>query len=225
MSRSKLSIKNSTFSIITDGECDSLSDTSLEVVFVGANPNLSKIWYESEWSGDRDSNTPDCFSLDGKTPSSSSVSPQNDICALCPRNAWGSKITPQGYKIKDCSDIKRVAVILVDKPRRGVCLLNITPSSLKNLNAYHKTLSMRGIAPEIAKTVLSFDESVDYPRLKFNFGGFLSEDVQKYVDTYVGSDDVKYVTGELTMPSGQSATAEDFGFSVEVGYITNKEEK
>jgi hypothetical protein len=27
------------------------------------------------------------------------------------------------------------------------------------------------------------------------------------------------------MPSGQSATAEDFGFSVEVGYITNKEEK
>ena len=140
MSRSKLSIKNSTFSIITDGECDSLSDTSLEVVFVGANPNLSKIWYESEWSGDRDSNTPDCFSLDGKTPSSSSVSPQNDICALCPRNAWGSKITPQGYKIKDCSDIKRVAVILVDKPRRGVCLLNITPSSLKNLNAYHKTL-------------------------------------------------------------------------------------
>lgn len=225
MNRSKLSIKNSTFSVITDGECDTLSDTSLEVVFVGANPDVSKMWYESEWSDDRDSTSPDCFSLDGKTPNKNSVSPQNDICALCPRNAWGSKITPQGYKIKDCSDIKRVAVILVDKPRRGVCLLHITPSSLKNLNAYHKTLSMRGIVPEICRTILSFDENVNYPRLTFKFGGFLPEDTQKYVDTYTGTDEVKYVTGELATLSGQSATAEDFGFSVEVGYITNIEEK
>jgi len=68
VNRSKLSIKNSTFSVITDGECDTLSDTSLEVVFVGANPDVSKMWYESEWSDDRDSTSPDCFSLDGKTP-------------------------------------------------------------------------------------------------------------------------------------------------------------
>ena len=225
MNRSKLSIKDSTFSLITDGECDTLSNTSLEIVFVGANPSISKMWYEGEWSGDRDSSSPDCFSLDGITPNKKSVSPQNDVCALCPRNAWGSKITPSGYKIKDCSDIKRVALILVDKPRRGVCLLHITPSSLKNLNAYQKTLSMRGVVPEIARTILSFDDSVDYPRLQFKFGGFLSEATQKYVDTYVGSDEVKYVTGELLAFSEKETAAEDFGFSVEAGYTTNIEEK
>ena len=101
MNRSKLSIKDSTFSLITDGECDTLSNTSLEIVFVGANPSISKMWYEGEWSGDRDSSSPDCFSLDGITPNKKSVSPQNDVCALCPRNAWGSKVTPSGYKIKD----------------------------------------------------------------------------------------------------------------------------
>ena len=175
--RKKLSIKNSTFATIQDGTYDKLSETSLDVVFVGANPNVSKMWYESEWSDNRESTTPDCFSLDGKAPDKASVSPQNDVCALCPRNAWGSKITPQGYKVKDCSDIKRVAVILADKPKEGVHLLHITPSSLKNLNTYHKTLSMRGIVPEICRTTLCFDEEVSYPRLKFKFSGFNNDNL------------------------------------------------
>jgi len=180
------------------------------------------MWYESEWSDDRESTTPDCFSLDGKAPNKASVSPQNDVCALCPRNAWGSKITPQGYKVKDCSDIKRVAVILADKPKEGVHLLHITPSSLKNLNTYHKTLSMRGIVPEICKTTLCFDEEVSYPRLKFKFSGFNNDSIQKYVDTILDSEEVKLVTGEISTPK---TTADDFDFSVEVGYsINNKSE-
>jgi len=220
--RKKLSIKNSTFAIIQDGTYDKLSETSLDVVFVGANPNVSKMWYESEWSDDRESTTPDCFSLDGKAPNKASVSPQNDVCALCPRNAWGSKITPQGYKVKDCSDIKRVAVILADKPKEGVHLLHITPSSLKNLNTYHKTLSMRGIVPEICRTTLCFDEEVSYPRLKFKFSGFNNDNIQKYVDTILDSEEVKLVTGEISTPK---TTADDFDFSVEVGYsINNKSE-
>lgn len=223
--RKKLSIKNSTFATIEDGEYDILSETSLDVVFVGANPDVSKMWYESEWSDNREASTPDCFSLDGKVPSKASVSPQNDVCALCPRNAWGSKITPQGFKVKDCSDIKRVAIILADKPKEGVCLLHITPSSLKNLNAYHKTLSMRGIVPEICKTTLCFDEEVNYPRLKFKFGGFNNDTTQKYIDKILGSEEVKLITGELLAQDKQPTTADDFGFSEEVGYTTdNKSE-
>jgi len=223
---SKLSIKDSKFHIVSDtlplGRA-TLETTSLDVIIIGANPNLAKQYYEGEWSNDRESNSPDCFSLDGKTPSENSVSPQNDVCVLCPHNAWGSGVTPQGHKVKACSDIKRLAIIFSDKPDGEVYLLQITPSSLKNLNAYQKTLSMRGIVPEIAKTTLSFDNEAGFPKLKFQFGGFVNKDTQVYVDSLLDSEKVKIVTGQLGIPSEKLTTAEDFGFSVEVGYSINNE--
>jgi len=224
---SKLSIKDSRFHIVSDtlplGRA-TLETTSLDVIIVGANPNLAKQYYEGEWVGDKETNSPDCFSLDGKTPSENSVSPQCDVCVLCPHNAWGSKVTPQGYKVKACSDIKRLAIIFTDKPDGEVYLLQITPSSLKNLNEYQKTLSMRGIAPEISKTTLSFDNEAGFPKLKFQFGGLVAKDTQVYVDSLLDSEKVKIVTGQLGIPSNKLTTAEDFGFTVEVGYNNESED-
>ena len=79
----KISIKGYNFES-SDGI---ISTKILEAVVVGANPRVSKTWYSDDWSEERESTTPDCYSLDGIEPSEGSRLPQNDICAPCPQNA------------------------------------------------------------------------------------------------------------------------------------------
>ena len=212
MISSRLSIRDSRFHVVSQDKIETLDETSLDVIIVGANSGLAKQYYEGEFSPDRESYTPDCYSLDGVTPSVESASLQSDVCALCPQNSWGSRVTPQGHKVKACSDIKRLAIIFADKPYEEIYLLQVTPSSLKSLNAYQKTLSMRGIAPEISKTTLCFDTGVDFPKLEF---------------TVIGTEIVQMVTGQLAVANKpKTILAEDYGFTKEVGFtINNKSEE
>jgi hypothetical protein len=221
---SRLSIKNSRFHVSTPMGDAQLDTTSLNVVIVGANPHLSKEWYEQSYSEDRESSTANCFSINGQTPHEKSNLPQNDLCASCPQNAWGSRVTPEGRKVKACADQKRLALVMADKADGDVYLLKVTPSSLGNLNAYQKTLMTRGIAPDIAITTISFDTTVRFPKLKFAFGGFVDDKAQRVVDTLIGSSDVKVITGELAAASGQTPTASDFGFNEEVGFNLTEHE-
>lgn len=197
----RISIKASRFRIV-EGDTETVLDsTTLDVVIVGANPRLSKTYYAKQWTPDSDPQTPDCFSRDGISPDPDSTDPQNDLCASCPQNAWGSKITPQGQQIKACADQKRLAVVSADDPNGPIYLLQVTPAALKGLNQYQKELSVRGIPPEIVKTRVSFDTDASFPKLKFTFGGFLDADTQEIVDGLFGSDAVKEVTGETaSMP-------------------------
>lgn len=192
----RISIKGARFRII-DGDTETVLDsTSLDVVIVGANPRLSKTWYAKQWTPDSEPSAPECFSLDGIGPDPQSTKPQNDLCASCPQNAWGSKVTPQGQQIKACADQKRLAVVAADDADGPIYLLQVTPAALKGLNQYQKELSVRGIPPEIVKTKVSFDTDASYPKLKFTFGGFLDEGQQSVVDELFGSARVKDITGE-----------------------------
>ena len=192
----KISIKASRFRIV-EGDTETVLDsTNLDVVVVGANPRLSKTWYAKAWSKDAEPTAPDCFSLDGVGPDPEATDPQNDMCASCPQNAWGSKVTDSGQQIKACSDNKRLAVVAADDASGPVYLLSVTPAALKGLNQYQKELSVRGIPPEIVKTRVSFDTDASFPKLKFTFGGFLDADVQEVVDGLFGSEQVKEITGE-----------------------------
>lgn len=192
----RISIKSSRFRI-KEGDTETvLESTSLDIVVVGANPRLSKTWYSKQWDGNAEPTAPDCFSLDGISPDPESGNPQNDLCASCPHNAWGSKITPTGQQVKDCSDKKRLAVVDASDPSGPIYLLEVTPAALKGLNQYQKELSVRGIPPEIVKTRISFDTDASFPKLKFTFGGFLDADVQEVVDTLFGSSQVRDITGE-----------------------------
>lgn len=193
----RISIKGARFRIV-DGDTETVLDsTAIEVVIVGANPRLSKTWYAKAWTKDAEPTAPDCFSLDGIGPDPASTNPQNDLCASCPQNAWGSKVTPQGQQIKACSDQKRLAVVAADDSSGPVYLLQVTPAALKGLNQYQKELSVRGIPPEIVKTKVSFDTDASFPKLKFTFGGFLDEETQAVVDELFGSSRVKDITGEV----------------------------
>lgn len=192
----RISIKGSRFRIV-EGKTETVLDqTKLNVVVVGANPRLSKTYYAKQWDPTDEPTGPDCFSLDGIGPDSSVESPENDLCASCPKNAWGSKISATGQKIKACSDQKRLAIVAAEDPEGPIYLLQVTPAALKGLNQYQKELSVRGIPPEVVKTVLSFDTDASFPKLKFGFGGFLEAHEQAVVDRLFGSDEVKEITGE-----------------------------
>jgi hypothetical protein len=193
----RISIKGGRFRI-KEGDVETILDsTKLDVVIVGANPKLSKTYYAKEWTKDAEPAAPDCFSLNGTSPDASVENPQNDLCATCPHNAWGSKTTANGQQVKACSDQKRLAVVAADDPSGPVYLLSVTPAALKGLNTYQKELSMRGIPPEVVKTRVSFDTDASFPKLVFGFGGFLDEDTQAIVDELFGTDKVKEITGEL----------------------------
>jgi hypothetical protein len=192
----RISIKGGRFRIVEGGNETVLDTLALDVIIVGANPNLSKTWYAKAWTPDSEPSSPDCFSLTGINPDPASTQPQNDLCASCPQNAWGSKVTPQGQQIKACSDQKRLAVVAADDPTGPVYLLSVTPAALKGLNAYQKELSLRGIAPEITKTRITFDTDASFPKLKFGFGGFNEADQQAAVDQLFGTAEVKEITGE-----------------------------
>lgn len=192
----KISIKSSRFRI-KEGDTETvLESTSLDVVIVGANPRLSKTWYAKAWDKDAEPTAPDCYSLDGISPDPESENPQNDLCASCPHNAWGSKVTDSGQQVKACADKKRLAVVAADDASGPVYLLEVTPAALKGLNQYQKELSVRGIPPEIVKTRVSFDTDASFPKLQFTFGGFLDADVQEVVDGLFGTAQVKEITGE-----------------------------
>ena len=192
----RISIKGARFRIIEDGTETVLDTTSLDVVIVGANPKLSKTFYAKAWDKDAEPSAPDCFSLDGVRPHPESDGPQNDVCASCPHNAWGSKTGPQGQQLKACTDQKRLAVVAADDPEGPVYLLQVTPAALKGLNSYHKELSVRGIPAEVVKTKIGFDTDASFPKLKFSFGGFLDEGTYAAVEPLFGAESVLEITGE-----------------------------
>ena len=194
----KISIKGSRFRI-KEGSTETVLNTlELEVVIVGANPRLSKTWYAAKWDPNAEPSAPNCYSLDGVSPAADAEDPQNDLCASCPKNAWGSEVTDKGQQLKACSDHKRLAVVAADDAAGPVHLLEVTPAALKGLNQYQRELTMRGIPAEVVKTKVTFDTDASFPKLKFGFGGFLDADTQAVVDGLFGTPEVLEVTGEAT---------------------------
>jgi hypothetical protein len=194
----RISIKGGRFRI-KEGDTETvLNTTTIDVVIVGSNPRLSKTFYAKAWDPNAEATGPDCFSLDGVRPDGSLAEPQNDICATCPHNAWGSKKGPQGQDLKACSDSKRIAVVSADDPSGPIYLMLITPAALKDLNQYQKDLTHRGIAPELVRTRVGFDTKASFPKLTFGFGGWLNEDEIAMVDGVLDNPSIPEITGEKT---------------------------
>lgn len=192
----RISIKGSRFRI-KDGDAETvLETTALDVVTVGANPHPSKTYYASDWDPNADASAPDCSSLDGIKPNPDSSAPQNDICATCEWNKFGSAKNGQG---KRCADKKRLAVVAADDPTGPIYLLEVTATAMKSLNIYQKELIMRGMGPEVVRTRVSFDTNATYPKLQFGFGGFLDEETMEAVAPLFNSAKVKEITGEAAV--------------------------
>lgn len=144
---------------------------SIEVVIVKAASAISKIFYANGYQ-DGANAAPDCWSADGVKPDASVQNKECSTCAVCPRNAWGSRVTEAGKQGKQCADSRRVAVVpandLANEAFGGPMLLRVPAASLKDLKAYGEQLNSYGYPYYEVATRISFDVKESFP--KFVFG-------------------------------------------------------
>jgi len=154
----------------------------LPMVILRAKKPLQKTWYATAFNPGEEGKSPDCFSTDSLRPDPSSPSPQSELCANCPHNAFGSGTDQNGNatKGKACSDTKTLAVFIPGSRKTETdpkaYMFKIPPASLKNFGMYVKQLSAAGIPLGTAKTLVAFDLAQTFPVVVFKFGGFLPQD-------------------------------------------------
>lgn len=115
-----------------------------------------------------ESSFPACFavgqSVSQMKPSDNSPDKQNDICATCPQNQFGSG---QG-NAKACQNRINLAVQVVEHgPESPVYRVSISPTGLKSWKNFASSLAERNVLPIQVVTRLGFDDSVAYDRLTF----------------------------------------------------------
>lgn len=87
-------------------------------------------------------------------------------CEACPMNQWGSD--PKGGKGKACKNTARLMVV-PSKPNIEMqpWVLDVPPTSMTAFNNYINLLTANGVIPAQVLTEMSFDPSVDYPKVNF----------------------------------------------------------
>lgn len=141
---------------------------SIDVVIVKANANLSKTWYENGWD-ESNSNPPDCASANGISPDQGVPKPQSNVCALCPKNAWGS--ASNGGKGKACGDHRRMAVVPLADLRNesfgGPLLLRCPAASLQEMAGFDARYRSMGYPYFTMAIKIGFDAQESFPKFTF----------------------------------------------------------
>lgn len=141
---------------------------SVDVVIAKANPQLSKTWYADGWD-ENNNNPPDCASANGITPDQGVPKKQSEVCAMCPRNAWGS--APGGGKGKACGDHRRLAVVPLADLRNetfgGPLLLRCPAASLQDMAAFDARYKAMGYPYFTMGLKISFDPQESFPKFVF----------------------------------------------------------
>lgn len=200
-----LSIKGKRFAVNRDGVKTVLMKPGVEdevaqhigVVVQRANMK-SKVFYAKRFTeGESDGQQPDCFSMDGVTPSPNAANPQHKKCALCPHNQFGTAVTDNGEhgKGKACADSARLAVSTPDRLDDPM-LLRVPPASLKNLREAVKIINQRKIPYNSVLMKIGFDHEAASPKLTFRPVGLLSEaDYNQIAETHYDSELVRAIVG------------------------------
>lgn len=196
-----LSIKGKVFHLKRGGEKTLITNpadhetpaAALDVVILKANPNLSKQYYESGYVEGSD-DKPTCYSDDGVAPAADAESPQAQRCATCPHAIWGSKITQDGKKSKECQDSRRIAVAPLGDLNDAM-LLRVPAASLKPLKLYGDEIKRRGLKYFAIGTRIGFDYSVAHPLLTYKPLGALPETMLRQVAAMINSELVTAILG------------------------------
>lgn len=200
-----LSIKGKRFAVNRDGVKTVLMKPGVEdevaqhigVVVQRANMK-SKVFYAKRFTeGESDGQQPDCFSMDGVTPSPNASNPQHKKCALCPHNQFGTAVTDNGEhgKGKACADSARLAVSTPDRLDDPM-LLRVPPASLKNLREAVKIINQRKIPYNSVLMKIGFDHEAASPKLTFRPVGLLSEaDYTEIAENHYDSELVRAIVG------------------------------
>lgn len=181
---------------------------SIEVVILKASKNISKIFYENGWT-EGSTAAPDCFSTNGVTPDPAAAKKQCNTCAACPKNAWGSRITPAGKAGKACSDNKRLAVVPAQDIRNevfgGPMMLRVPAASLQDLAGYGTKMHQLGYPYYAIATRISFDPQESYPKFVFGAIRALTDEEARAVVELQNSPLVDRILAEGSEFAEQSA--------------------
>lgn len=177
---------------------------SVECVIVNAATAISKQYYESGFVEGGDTGAPTCWSVNGLTPSPSAAKKQHASCVSCPKNVFGSRISESGKEAKACQDRRRLAIIPVQMvaagltgPFNGPLLLQVPPTSLKDLAAYAKRAADLGFGYYGVVTRIGFDLNMAYPKLTFDAVRALTDDEAEAILEMAGSEYVQnMINGE-----------------------------
>ena len=155
---------------ITDEKGDPVG--SIEAVLVRANAHITKQWFSKPYD-EGDTMAPDCFSLDGVSPSPTSPMVQAKSCAVCPKNAFGSAPPRDGRasKGKACQDNRKLAIVpLADIDNEafgGPMLFRVPPSALQDLAAFGAAWKARGYPYNAIGVRIGMDMEASYPKPTF----------------------------------------------------------
>lgn len=175
----------------------------LDVVVLRAASYKSKSYYEKDsFDQDQGGARPICASLDGVTPDRDVTSKQADACALCPRNEW--KTDDKGRKGRDCSDYKRLAVMLlpsVTTPMYGSALmepvfLRVPPASLNDLAVLGDAMAKKGFHYSTYITRIGFQADKAHPQMTFRALQALTKDEAPIVLPMREDANAYRITGE-----------------------------
>lgn len=201
-----ISIKGKVFTVKSGDEAkpimkDGAPAPFIDVVLVKVWPigkAYAKVYYANAYTeGSEDK--PTCYSNDGVTPGINAVTPQSPTCATCKHNQWGSRITNDGKKAKQCQDSKRLAVAAPGRLNAPM-LLRVPPSSLNALASYGQTLANRRVKYYGVLTRIGFDYTKAHPALTFTPIGFLDEQSVAEIEVLRESPQVLEICGQTEVP-------------------------
>lgn len=168
---------------------------SLEAVIIKSNKHLTKQFYENGYQ-EGDSSPPTCFSVDGKVPSSQVEKPIHSSCALCPKNAFGSRIANRDdgtvSKAKACADNRKLAIVplhdLHNEAFGGPMLFRVPASALKDLAQFGQLMQSRGFPYNAVAVRIGFDTEVSHPKPTFRAIRPLKSDEAAIIMELMNSD-------------------------------------
>jgi hypothetical protein len=146
----------------------------IDAIIIRQAPVKAKSYYEGTYvEGQSEGKRPACSSIDGVRPDADAAQPQSNACAICPKNEW--KMMENGKKGRDCTDYKRLAVLLLPaqtqrllgEPLLEPVFLRIPPASLNDLALYGENMKAQGWPYYALVTRISFDTVSAHPKFQF----------------------------------------------------------
>jgi hypothetical protein len=218
-----INCKGTRFQLNYSGESILLKSLEIGVVIVAAKDAMTKRFYAGAYNPDAEATAPDCYSINGTSPSPDSKLKQCETCASCPQNQFGSGKDAAGNpgKGKACGDRKVLAIYVASgKPELPeVWQFEITPAALKNFGTYvRQQLSPRGLDLRTVVTTIGFDESASFPQYTFTFGGMVPNEMLGKVLGTIASPEVK----AIVEPSGSGVVQQQItGNTVEEAKVVD----
>lgn len=136
---------------------------------------LNYTWVLSKYKGAYQKGKPQapiCFAVGDFAPDGGQLSPheespekQNDVCKTCKHNQWGTGPNGRG---RACKHTRRLVVVAADADKDTQPLtLYVSPTALRNFDAYVTDLAREQLSPVQVITSIDFDPNESYPKLIF----------------------------------------------------------